>query len=144
MTHPEVRRYLGGPATEERAAAYAAKVVNGKHPIAWTVHLRQNSAIGCVGLVQIAPHCDGFDIELSYEFHPMVWGAGIASEAVRAVVAHALGPLGPTRLIAETQVDNRPSKRLLERVGMRYERGLKRFGATQAIYAMESLTSDYG
>ena len=28
MTHPEVRRYLGGPATPERAAAYAATLTN--------------------------------------------------------------------------------------------------------------------
>ena len=144
MTHPEVRRYLGGPAMGERAAAYAAEVANGKHPTAWTVHLRENPAVGCVGLVQIAPHHDGFDIEISYEFLPTVWGTGIASEAVRAVVAHALGPLSLTRLIAETQTHNRSSKRLLERVGMRYERDLKRFGVTQAIYAMESAISGRG
>ena len=104
------------------------------------MHLRQNPTFGCVGIVQIAPHHDGSDVELSYNFLPTVWGTGLASEAVRAVIAHAFSSLGLTRLIAEAQVANRPSRLLLERIGMRYERRLERFGEMQSIYAIgESL-----
>ena len=68
---------------------------------------------------------------------PAAWGAGIGSEAVRAVIDHAFGALGYARLIAETQAANQPSRRLLERLGMRWEREVTRFGAAQAIYMIE-------
>ncbi|MGI4975728.1 MAG: GNAT family N-acetyltransferase [Janthinobacterium lividum] len=136
--HPDVRRYLGGPALPERAAMRAAKFSQGDVPNAWAVHLHQHLALGCVGLVQIAPHHDGFDLELSYEFLPTVWGTGIASEAIRVVIVHAFRSLGLTRLLAETQSENQPSRRLLARVGMQHERDVERFGATQAIYAVDA------
>ena len=136
MTHPDVRRYLGGPASPERAAARAARLAEENDPTAWAVYLRHNPATGCVGLVQITPHHDGSAVELSYELLPVVWGVGLASEAVRAVIAHAFGSLGLTRLLAETQAANRPSRVLLERVGMLYDREIERFGEVQAIYVL--------
>ena len=136
-THPEVRRYLGGPLTLERARAEAARFIKGDHTTAWAVHLRQNITIGCVGLVQITPHHDGSDVELSYEFLPAIWGIGIASEAVQAVVSYAFHSLGLAGVIAETQVSNRASRRLHERIGSRHDRDLERFGEMQAIYLLD-------
>ena len=136
-THPEVRQYLGGPVTLERASAEAASFIKGDHTTAWAVHLRQNITKGCVGLVQITPHHDGADVELSYEFLPTIWGVGIASEAVQAVVSYAFHSLGLARVIAETQMSNHASRRLLEQMGSRHERDLERFGAMQAIYVLE-------
>jgi ribosomal-protein-alanine N-acetyltransferase len=61
----------------------------------------------------------------------------LASEAVSAVLAHAFTELGYERLVSETQAANQPSRRLLERVGMRPARDVQRFGAAQMIYAIE-------
>ena len=134
MTDPEVRRYLGGPASRERAEARAQKLANAGNPHAWVVHLRGQSS-GGVGLISLTSHHDGIDSEISYEFQTPVWGVGIASETVGTVLAHALEHLDYNRLIAETQAANGPSRRLLERLGLRQERELERFGAAQVIYA---------
>lgn len=136
---PEVRRFLGGPSSPERAAARAEGLSAGERPQTWAVLLADGSR-GCIGLVGIHPHHDGHDCELSYEFLPTVWGAGVCSEAVRAVLDQAFERLGYVRLIAETQTANRPSRRLLERLGMRWEREVTRFGAAQAIYAIEKVS----
>lgn len=133
---PAVRRFLGGPPSIERAIARAESLIAGERPHTWAVFLDDGSP-SCIGLVGIHRHHDGVDCELSYEFLPAVWGIGISSEAVNAVLDHAFNQLGYARLIAETQAANQPSRRLLERLGMRYERELTRFGAAQAIYAME-------
>jgi ribosomal-protein-alanine N-acetyltransferase len=74
MTDPDVRRFLGGPATPERAQSRAARIAAGSHPTTWAVHLMGDPSAGLIGLVQITPHHDGADDELSYEFLPAAWG----------------------------------------------------------------------
>ena len=44
---------------------------------------------------------------------------GYATEAARATLAYARGPLGLSRVLAVTGADNRASQRVLEKVGMR-------------------------
>ncbi len=78
-------------------------------------------------------HHDKTDPELSYLLLPEWWGQGLATESVRAVLDHAHG-CGAERIVAETQVANAASIRLLTRLGMRFERSVVRFGEAQAIY----------
>lgn len=135
-TDPNVRRYLGGPLSREQSEARAKLIISerGSRTI-WAVHLKA-AAPSCIGLVHIGPHHDGQDYELSYEFSSTVWGTGIATEAVRAVLTHAFDHLGQIRLVSETQAANLASRRLLERLGMKLEKTLERFGAEQVIYAI--------
>ncbi|CDN52985.1 Toxin-antitoxin system, toxin component, GNAT family [Neorhizobium galegae bv. officinalis bv. officinalis str. HAMBI 1141] len=135
-TDPHVRRYLGGPVSTEQSEARATLVISesGSHAV-WAVHLKA-VAPNCIGLVHIGPHHDEPDPELSYEFSPTVWGKGIAMEALQAVLTHAFDSLGHTRLVSETQAANLASRRLLERLGMKSEKTLERFGAEQVIYAI--------
>jgi RimJ/RimL family protein N-acetyltransferase len=49
------------------------------------------------------------------------WGRGYATEAVRAVVAHAFGPLGLRRIGAGAYATNPASIRVLEKAGFRRE-----------------------
>ncbi|MDT0202985.1 GNAT family N-acetyltransferase [Nocardioides sp. AE5] len=58
---------------------------------------------------------------LGWVLHPDHWGHGHATEAVRALIDVAFGPLGLHRVIAECFADNEPSWRLMERIGMRRE-----------------------
>ena len=77
------------------------------------------------------------DVDLGYALLPRHWGRGYASEAAAGVLAHARDTLGLKRVVAITSPDNEASGRVLERVGMRFERmiesatdpgGLKLFG----------------
>jgi RimJ/RimL family protein N-acetyltransferase len=49
------------------------------------------------------------------------WGQGYASEAARALLDHLFGVLAMHRIIADCDVDNANSYRLLERLGFRRE-----------------------
>ncbi|MFE0460939.1 GNAT family N-acetyltransferase [Kitasatospora sp. NPDC058965] len=72
-------------------------------------------AIGGIGF-HGAPDASG-TAEIGYGLSESERGKGYASEAVRAMVAAVRG-WGLKRLIADTDLDNLPSQRVLEAVGM--------------------------
>jgi [ribosomal protein S5]-alanine N-acetyltransferase len=129
--NPDVRRYLGGLRSEAQINERFALYLNSTGSC-WVVE--QKSDRKFIGVVSLSPHHDRIDIEISYEFLPAYWGKGFAAEAVLRVLEYALDELRLLRVVAETQIANEKSIRLLERIGMRFERGVERFGAKQAIY----------
>jgi len=58
---------------------------------------------------------------LGYWVDSSVAGRGFASLAVALVCDHAFGPVGLHRLQADIRPENRPSRRLVERLGFRQE-----------------------
>ncbi|MCZ2817728.1 GNAT family N-acetyltransferase [Modestobacter sp. VKM Ac-2984] len=58
---------------------------------------------------------------LGYWVDRAVAGRGVASLAVALVCDHAFGPVGLHRLQADIRPENRPSRRLVERLGFRQE-----------------------
>ncbi len=60
-------------------------------------------------------------LEVGYIFAPAAGGRGYATEAVRALVDLAFGPIGARRIIARVDARNRSSSALLERLGFRLE-----------------------
>jgi [ribosomal protein S5]-alanine N-acetyltransferase len=58
---------------------------------------------------------------LGYWVDSAVAGRGVASLAVALVCDHAFGPVGLHRLQADIRPENRPSRRLVERLGFRQE-----------------------
>ena len=59
--------------------------------------------------------------EIGYSFHPDSCGHRYGPEAVARVLTHLFDDQQLHRVIAITSVDNRPSRRLLERLGFRLE-----------------------
>jgi RimJ/RimL family protein N-acetyltransferase len=60
-------------------------------------------------------------VEVGYIFAPAHGGQGYATEAVHALIDLAFGELGARRVTARVDVRNLPSRRLLERLGLRLE-----------------------
>lgn len=116
-----VRRFLGGPASR---VDFEAVLAEGP----WAVHCGGEF----VGLITVNAHHDSPYPQISYEFLPEHWGRGLATESVGAVLTHALE--AHTHIVAETQVANLASRRLLERLGLRVERQLLRFDEPQLLY----------
>jgi [ribosomal protein S5]-alanine N-acetyltransferase len=56
--------------------------------------------------------------EIVYSLSPTVWGKGYATEAVSAVVDHALGELGLPEVLAEVDNGNTASAAVIERLGL--------------------------
>ena len=73
------------------------------------------------------------DVDIGFAFVPRHWAKGYAYEAARAVIEHGRDELGLRRIVAITTVDNESSIRLLEKLGMRYERTIRMPGETEDL-----------
>lgn len=60
-------------------------------------------------------------MNLIYRFHPVVWGCGYATEAVRAAVAWAEAHGPDTAIVARVRPDNTSSQRVALRAGLQRE-----------------------
>lgn len=75
--------------------------------------------VGVVGLEHVGfPMSFAPAIEAVWRLAPAYWGRGYAHEAARAAVEDGFGRLGFDEIVAYTVVDNRRSRRLMERLGM--------------------------
>ena len=86
----------------------------------YAVEVKDGGAfIGYVGLARpsFAAHFTPA-IEIGWRLAREAWGEGYATEAARAVAAHAFGPLGLDALVSFTAEWNRPSRRVMEKLGM--------------------------
>jgi RimJ/RimL family protein N-acetyltransferase len=64
---------------------------------------------------------DDRQAEVGVTLDPAHQGRGYATEAVRAVLGYLFGTLGKHRVVATTDVRNRPAAALFERLGFRRE-----------------------
>jgi len=131
----EVRKYLGGAVPEEYHQDKFLDTLersSTKESCIWAVRLKENNEF--IGVVSLDNHIDGMFKEISYEFLPQSWGNGYAAEVVSQLLMYALHELKLGKVIAETQTANTASCRLLEKLGMRLEYKLHRYGAEQALY----------
>lgn len=60
-------------------------------------------------------------VEIGWRLARGAWGHGYATEAARAVLAFAFGELGLEEVVSFTTVENRRSRRVMERIGMTYD-----------------------
>lgn len=81
----------------------------------WRVESRADGAFYGLGALLRMP--SGDDVELAYRLARPAWGQGIASEAGAALLDHAFRTLGLPRVVAVTYPENRPSQRVLEKLG---------------------------
>jgi RimJ/RimL family protein N-acetyltransferase len=78
--------------------------------------------IGFTGLnpVTFASPVQG-EIEVGWRLARSAWGQGFASEAARAAVAYGFGTAGLAGIMSMTAAVNVRSRRVMERIGMRYD-----------------------
>ena len=84
--------------------------------------LRPVGALGCFWASQ-----PNHTMELGYWIAEPFWGCGLVAEACRAVVAHTFATCHPERIQARVIGGNDPSRRVLEKLGFRYEGTLRSY-----------------
>ena len=77
------------------------------------------------------------ETELGYDFRSDYWNQGYATEAATAVRDYALNVLQLPRLISLIRVGNAASKRVSEKIGMRFVVEIKRNGVSYWKYAID-------
>jgi ribosomal-protein-alanine N-acetyltransferase len=112
------------PYPEGAAAEWIAKheewLAAGKQAI-WAI-TRDGQVMGAMGLRVVAAHLRA---EVGYWVAREVWGQGIASEALRAVIAHGFNAMGLHRIEAHHYPENPASGRVMEKAGMMREGHLR-------------------
>lgn len=147
----EVTRYWShGPwSARHQAETYLRDIhagANSGQLLQWALTLpEQDRLLGTVTLYGFAR--DHARCELGFALHPDHWGQGLARDAVRSAVAHAVGSLEIQRIEADVDPDNRASLRLLESLGFVRE-GLAREryrlgGGTQDSVMLGLLAREY-
>src|SRR5262249_26036800 len=86
----------------------------------WAVIERATAqVIGSCGLKYLD---DGPDIEVGYHLLPSIWNRGYATEPAGACLEYGWDWLGLARIVGVVDPANYASQRVLEKIGMRYER----------------------
>ncbi len=128
---PRYLRYYdrdGMPERQTQAMVQAFLVWQGerprsKHQLAVTL-AKSGELIGNVGLRR--DHADDPLADMGYELSPTHWGRGLATEAVRAMVAWGFGEwAGLERIHAHCVAENEASARVLLKAGLRQEARLR-------------------
>ena len=133
-------RYVGSPAgvktpaeTEARARARILEVERGvNEPLGfWRVEARADAAfLGVAALIRMP---DGQDVEVAYRLASGRLGAGVATEAAGALVAHGLRTGASRGWSAVTYPENRASQGVLDKLGFERQ-GLAEYKGVQTTF----------
>ena len=121
---PQVMRYfpatMGRPASDALADRIEARFAQYGYGL-WAVEIRATGEfIGFTGLNPMPPiGVSGTDgMEIGWRLARRAWHQGYATEAARAVLAAAFGPIGLDQVWSMTAVRNEPSIAVMRRLGM--------------------------
>jgi RimJ/RimL family protein N-acetyltransferase len=76
------------------------------------------------------------EVEIGYTFHRAFWGRGLATEVSRSVLEIGFGPLALPNIIAFASVEHKASRRVMEKLGFRFEYEGEIKGALCALYRL--------
>ncbi|MFI9596036.1 GNAT family N-acetyltransferase [Nonomuraea sp. NPDC052265] len=126
---PEVMRYIGDgsvqPPDPDRAAAWIARArqewdERGHGPLSVVVRETGRTA-GWVTLAvptflpEILPA-----VEIGWRLGRQHWGHGYATEAARRLLEFGFAECGLDRIVSIRHVDNQPSRRVMDKLGLRF------------------------
>ena len=86
----------------------------------YVVELKSSGEV--IGICGLAKRETMEDVDVGYSFLERFWGNGYAVEAARAVMDYARRVLGLQRVVGVTAPENASSIRVLEKIGLRFEK----------------------
>ena len=128
LSHPEVIKYYGVSykdfqTTREQMDWYE-QIHTEKSGIWWGICSRSASElIGACGFNSIS--LEHHNAQIGYWLLPAFWRRGIFSEIMPHLIQYGFSELHLHKIIAEVEVENKSSKKLLDKFGFQYEGTLK-------------------
>jgi RimJ/RimL family protein N-acetyltransferase len=134
----EQMRFYPRPKTREEASRWIERNLDLYQELGfgfWLLACRATSAfVGYCGIRPLA--LDGSpEIEIGWHTKKTSWGRGIATEAATAARELAVERFGVERLVAIIHPDHVASRRVAEKIGMRYERMTVVDGCAVVVYS---------
>lgn len=133
----DLRDLFPHPYGLEDARAYIARVAAQEPVTSFGIEV-DGEVAGGVGL-RPGEDVERVGAEIGYWLGRALWGRGIATEAVRAVTAHAFGTLGLRRVFALPFARNAASCRVLEKAGYVREGLLRRSALKDGVLLDQAL-----
>ncbi len=133
---PDTMATLGGPRPPEVTSSHLRYDLD-----QWSTHgygmytlvTDTGEVAGRVGL-RSKTLLDRPEIEVGYSLLPRWWGRGIATAAVRQIVALSAHATLADSIVATVETHNAASVRVLEKASFTYERELERAGEVMSLY----------
>ncbi|MHC4743166.1 MAG: GNAT family N-acetyltransferase [Planctomycetota bacterium] len=119
-----VLRYIpvSKPWTDERIRGFVKEAMELRETRGWilwpVIHREDGRLIGTCGFW----HTFLPDIEIGWRLHPDYWGRGLMTEAASAVLEYGWEAFGFDRVIAVAQSANKQSIRIMQKLGMVFEK----------------------
>jgi ribosomal-protein-alanine N-acetyltransferase len=127
---------LGGPRTREQSEAWLRRDIAhwATHDFGvWHAFERStDQLVGRIG-ARVTLIDGAMEVELAWMVHPDHWGQGYAAE-LAAPARDLAFSRGLDAVVAYTSPDNRASLRVMEKLGMAYERDLTYAGLPHVLY----------
>lgn len=121
---PEWSRYLEVPSpyTRRDAEEFVARATSAStgEKLRWAIEHGGRAS----GFLNLTPSAGS--AEVAYGIARTLWGQGLSTEAVAAVIEHGFGTLGLERIYAYAVIENEASWRVMEKLGMQREGVLRR------------------
>lgn len=122
---PAVMRYVsGGSATPREVIedwvlprALAERRTHGTG--IWAARDRRSLAFAGWFSLRTPRHSNSSELELSYRLRREAWGRGLATEAATRLLQISFTTIAADRVFASTMAENMPSRRVMEKIGMR-------------------------
>ena len=138
-TDPEVRRFMGGPLDPEIHRNGVTANIIAAPPRHWAWAIEWKDSVGFLGMCLLRP-LEGTDfICIGWRLLRQHWGQGIATEAARAVLAHALHVLGIDPVVAIVDPRNLASIRVAEKIGLRQVGTAYHYGTVQIFFRLDAI-----
>lgn len=149
----EVRRYLfdGEVQARESVVEMVETSVAGFEEVGYGFFSlrRRQAPTDIMGFSGFRPFDEVGVVEMLFAVEPAHWGRGYATEASREVLRYGFEQCDLRRVVATTDTPNQRSVRVLQRLGLFFEKRRERHGLDTVYYAMTAdefrasdLTSD--
>ena len=129
-----LRPFGASPATEDETRAFLKRKLDHWNENGfgiWMFRAEDGTFVGRCGI-----HRWRGEVELGYIVRPELWGRGYATEMAFAVAGHAFTALAMGDLVAFTKADNAASRRVMEKVGFRFERDFDEDDERHVLYRL--------
>ena len=136
---PDVMRYIvdGKPQSLEQTQERINAIINhwDKHGFGLFAVLERATSdfAGFCGLQYLE---NTPEIEVGYRFEKRFWGMGLATEAAKASLEYGFERLGLDRIVAVVHPGNLASQRVVEKLGLRYEKDARFYNTDVRYYAI--------
>ena len=101
-----------------------------------TSAVEERSGGELIGTAGLQPLEETGEIEVGYAFDKPYWGRGYATEVAAAWLRYGFGHAGLERIVAVADPENTGSRRVMEKLGMKFEKVEKHYGFDCVFYAI--------